>query len=978
MDWEREHRLRVEANARKVSAIYEKAVQEAALIGATVTNFDPDRPFSFDDYAGTKQRIDKLMTAMATQIQATVVNGSTAEWEQSNFKNNELARSVLGYNRPTAPGQQLNLFSPPPEAATNPSLAKYFQDNTKARNAFLKRKTDGMDLSTRVWKYTGQFKTELEMSLDDGIRNGHPAATMARELRKFLVEPDRVYRRFQMNLRDANGNDILDRNGNKITFKQQRRRYIDPDTGQVTWRVEADIYKPGQGVYKSSLRNSQRVSRTENNMAYRTADHTRMQQMDFIVGQEITLSNAHLVYDICNLLQGKYPKEFFYKGWHPHCFCPVKFILKTIEELKVETEQILNGLPTTSQSVNQVTQMPDGFKKWVADNEERVLRARTTPYFIADNFIQGDITNGMTYEPTQARIAAQNARDAAAENDRVQAAIRKEAERVRIAEAARIEAARIEAARIEAERLAEAARIVEAARIARNARAVANRNARNAARAAEAARIAEIARLIEEARLAQIEADRQEAARVAALRSPSLMATIARAQRKISEARALNAIGPQLDALVLSISVPNPSEANIKYRIVQMTAYIKRLREAAAAAASGTAPAAPTLTAAQRRRIDREAAALAALQASRVAATGTATITAATTEIELLAILKAKLAANRASGYQGNYMDWWTGFANGGNVRSGYGRRDELLRGIRRMEEFADSHRTGNYTSDALSHFKGKKTIPPPPPPYIPTKGKFNLTNSAITELKKRGWTGLDSVNLDDFNKLMEGFDMIKLDEEIMAFNKKYDLKIVNKSMSISGHRFGFSVGNGLSGNETRYHVQDGIRQSHTVSTKQFYLNRSFRVERGIKWVEHDYLTIPEKQQGNNLTKELFSSLYRQYNNAGVDRIHVHANISVGSYAWGRYGFVADDGQRSNILDICKRYMNSTPGTKTDITEIINYIDSRPPGENIDMNAVTAMPGAKEMLMWRHWYGFIDLRNKDRVKIFEKYLAQRK
>jgi len=267
MDWEREHRTRVEANARKVAAIYEKAVQEAALIGATINNFDPDRPFSFDDYTATKRRIDKLLTYMANQIQATIVNGSTAEWEQSNFKNNELARSVLGYNRPSVSGQQLNLFSPPPEAATNPSLAKYFQDNTKARDTFLARKTEGLNLSDRVWKYTNQFKTEIEMSLDDGIRNGHPAATMARDLRQFLVEPDRVYRRFQMNLRDANGNDVLDRNGNKITIKQERRRYVDPITGKETWKVETDRYKPGQEIYRSSETSTRRVPRNEKTMA---------------------------------------------------------------------------------------------------------------------------------------------------------------------------------------------------------------------------------------------------------------------------------------------------------------------------------------------------------------------------------------------------------------------------------------------------------------------------------------------------------------------------------------------------------------------------------------------------------------------------------------------------------------------------------------------------------------------------------------
>ncbi|MBR3455746.1 MAG: hypothetical protein IKH26_10515 [Bacteroidaceae bacterium] len=43
----------------------------------------------------------------------------------------------------------------------------------------------------------------------------------------------------------------------------------------------------------SSYKNARRLAATECNTAYRTADHERWQQMDFVVGQEVHLSGNH-------------------------------------------------------------------------------------------------------------------------------------------------------------------------------------------------------------------------------------------------------------------------------------------------------------------------------------------------------------------------------------------------------------------------------------------------------------------------------------------------------------------------------------------------------------------------------------------------------------------------------------------------------------------------------------------------------------
>ena len=69
---------------------------EAASIGATVTYFNPDKPFSFADYPITRARVDKLPSSLKNNVKTVIVNGIDSEWTLSNNKNNELCNTVFG------------------------------------------------------------------------------------------------------------------------------------------------------------------------------------------------------------------------------------------------------------------------------------------------------------------------------------------------------------------------------------------------------------------------------------------------------------------------------------------------------------------------------------------------------------------------------------------------------------------------------------------------------------------------------------------------------------------------------------------------------------------------------------------------------------------------------------------------------------------------------------------------------------------
>ncbi len=359
--WELRHLQDLSALEKRVEQVFDAAIKEAAKIATTIGVFDPSKPFSFSDYPITRQRLEKLLSGLKSGLSSVIVNGIDSAWTLSNNKNNELARQVFGDNVGKLSQEQYR---------------RYFSTNDEAREAFKTRKENGLNLSDRVWRYTNQFKDEIEQGLDVGLRNGISAPEMSRELRQWLKYPEMRFRR----RRDENGDLKLSTN--------------------------AAQFHPGQGVYRSSYKNARRLAATETNIAYRTADYTRWQDFDFVVGIKIVLSNNHTCLgsdgkphkfeDICDRLsaplgstnregKGCYPKSFKFTGWHPHCRCHVETILKTEEEMAEDNRRILNGEEPTKESKNEVKAPPAEFSQWLDDNKERAKRSYSVPYFLSDN-----------------------------------------------------------------------------------------------------------------------------------------------------------------------------------------------------------------------------------------------------------------------------------------------------------------------------------------------------------------------------------------------------------------------------------------------------------------------------------------------------------------------------------------------------------------------------------------------------------------
>lgn len=343
------HLRNLDVLRRQIDEIFKAATNEAARIGVSI-DVDTDKPFSFSDYPSTQKRVKELLSQLQASIEVCIVNGIDSEWTLANNKNNELCNAVFGKNK---------------GKLSQSEYRRYYSTNESARDAFIARKQGGLGLSDRVWRFTDEFKEEIEMGLDLGIRGGLSADQMSRDLRQYLRHPDMLFRR----VRDEHG----------ILHLSKR----------------AKAFHPGRGVYRSSYLNARRLATTEGNIAYRTADHERWQQLDFVVGIEIHLSGNHTCKgrdgkpheftDICDELAGRYPKDFKFTGWHPNCRCYATSILKTEEEMAADTQKLLRGEPVNGESVNAVRDVPENFKQWVRDNQERIESASSLPYFLKDN-----------------------------------------------------------------------------------------------------------------------------------------------------------------------------------------------------------------------------------------------------------------------------------------------------------------------------------------------------------------------------------------------------------------------------------------------------------------------------------------------------------------------------------------------------------------------------------------------------------------
>jgi len=353
-----------ERNAKEVSQLYDDAIMEIAQAMKGL-EIDESQPFNFEDY-GLQDKVDEIMDRLEASITNKVRDGVVAAYGMSYANCEALIKYAVGEH---VSDKIMKRFLPKLRAE-------------QAANAFMKNVPTP---SGKLWN--GETLALMTSAVEDAIKQGMSASKMATQIKKYLLDPDDWHRHFRYKVgEDEEGNPVYGRKWKKREWDETTKRYYwvdhkpgEPHPGHVG----------GSGAYRSSYKNALRYARTTTNIAYRTADYDQYQELPFVIGIEIKLSNNHPVPDICDDLAGVYPKDFKWTGWHPNCRCYQVPVLAKMKDVAKMVDAILDDEdPEGVECEGTVTELPDNFTAWAVKNKDRMEEAAgrgTLPYFIRDN-----------------------------------------------------------------------------------------------------------------------------------------------------------------------------------------------------------------------------------------------------------------------------------------------------------------------------------------------------------------------------------------------------------------------------------------------------------------------------------------------------------------------------------------------------------------------------------------------------------------
>lgn len=337
---------------RRLGMLYSGYVRKLLALGYSEDMLESDALFNFDNFPVLKARLNEIFNDYFQNSMLCYKSGMTSGVSLAYAHDND------------ALGQFSVLTDKALETARKTAAATFIANRLNAKN--------GLNLAQSVWNYCQQTKAEFEMAMSnviaDGLEKGTSAEEVGRRIRQYLNNPDMMYRRYHTVkvLKNGQKKDI-------VTWR--RKRIID---GRVRF-VEEPLEHVGQGVYRSARKNALRVARTEINAAYHKARNGRWANEPFVIGQHIHISPQHDPdedADICDKLEGYYPKDFDWDSWHSQCMCTSDPVMISGEERKQFYKRMLNGEDMSGYvSPNSIKDVPDQYKRYIEANGDKIVDA---------------------------------------------------------------------------------------------------------------------------------------------------------------------------------------------------------------------------------------------------------------------------------------------------------------------------------------------------------------------------------------------------------------------------------------------------------------------------------------------------------------------------------------------------------------------------------------------------------------------------
>lgn len=334
---------------KRLGRLYSDYVKKLTSLGYGEDVLEDDALFNFDNFPQLKARLNDIFNDYYQNSLLCYKSGIT-DGVALAYNHDEMV--IGGYSVLTDKAIRV---------ARDTAAATFISSRLKTKN--------GLNLAQTIWNYCQQTKSEFEMAMSntiaDGIKKGSSAEEVGKSIRKYLNDPDMMYRRYHTIKVQKNGK-------KKDVVTWRRRRIID---GKVRF-VEEPLEKVGMGVYRSARKNALRVARTEINSAYHKARNERWQNEPFVIGQYIHVSPQHNIDDICNDLEGRYPKDYVWISWHSQCICTSDPITIQGEEKKAFYKRLMAGEDMSNYvSPFAVLTMPEKYNQYIKDNSEAIVKA---------------------------------------------------------------------------------------------------------------------------------------------------------------------------------------------------------------------------------------------------------------------------------------------------------------------------------------------------------------------------------------------------------------------------------------------------------------------------------------------------------------------------------------------------------------------------------------------------------------------------
>ena len=334
---------------KRLGRLYSDYVKKLTSLGYGEDVLEDDALFNFDNFPQLKARLNDIFNDYYQNSLLCYKSGIT-DGVALAYNHDEMV--IGGYSVLTDKAIRV---------ARDTAAATFISNRVKTKN--------GLNLAQTVWNYCQQTKSEFEMAMSntiaDGIKKGSSAEEIGKSIRRYLNDPDMMYRRYHTIKVQKNGK-------KKDVVTWRRRRIID---GKVRF-IEEPLEKVGMGVYRSARKNALRVARTEINSAYHKARNERWEKEPFVIGQYIHVSPQHNIDDICNDLEGRYPKDYVWISWHPQCICTSDPITIQGEEKKEFYKRLMAGEDMSNYvSPFAVLTMPEKYNQYIKDNSEAIVKA---------------------------------------------------------------------------------------------------------------------------------------------------------------------------------------------------------------------------------------------------------------------------------------------------------------------------------------------------------------------------------------------------------------------------------------------------------------------------------------------------------------------------------------------------------------------------------------------------------------------------